>query len=157
MIEIKYSDIKKVRDELIKKQNNICPICKKRIDTPVLDHHHKKKIKGTGKIRGVLCLSCNAYIGPIENRATRHKIKQEEIPTVLRNTADYLEAEQTEFLHPSERAKKPILSKRCFNKMVKELKKCSKNKVPEYPKSGHLTKHVKKYYDKLGITPKFNK
>jgi len=157
MIQLKYSDIPKLREQLIKEQNNICPICKKELDTPVVDHHHKKKIKGTGRIRAVLCLSCNAYLGPIENRAQRHKIKQEDIPDILRNTADFFEADQTEYLHPSEQPKKPILSKRNFNKMVKAFKLISTNKVPVYPKSKHYTKEVEKYYKMVNMSPEFNK
>ncbi len=156
-IELKYSGIAKLREILREQQNNICPICGKNIVSPVLDHHHKKKLGGTGRIRGVLCLSCNAYIGPIENRASRHLIKQEEIPTVLRNTADYLEAKQTIYLHPKEKPKQKILSKRNFNKMVKKFKEISQNKVPEYPKSRHLTKSIQAYYDKTGMKPEFNK
>jgi len=154
---LKWSEIKTVRERLIIEQNNICPICKKPMEKPVLDHYHRKKLGGSGKIRGVLCFSCNAYIGPMENRAKRHYIDQGDIPTVLRNTADYLECEQSEYLHPSEKAKRPILSKRDFNRMVKKFKTISSNKPPVYPLSEHITKEVQKYYDMTGLEPKFNK
>lgn len=44
---------------IIKKQNNICPICKKKLDKGyVIDHCHK-----TTKVRGVLCRRCNTSLG----------------------------------------------------------------------------------------------
>jgi len=70
---------------------------------PVLDHSHIKRIKGTGRIRGTLCSSCNVYLAKIENNATRYGIKQTVIPLVLRNIADYLELPVTPYIHPSEK------------------------------------------------------
>lgn len=44
---------------LRKKQKNCCEICRKQFDkTPHVDHSHK-----TGKVRGLLCLTCNAGLG----------------------------------------------------------------------------------------------
>jgi hypothetical protein len=42
---------------LIDAQGGICPICRRRPATQV-DHDHK-----TGRVRGVLCLYCNAAMG----------------------------------------------------------------------------------------------
>ncbi|MET7797578.1 endonuclease VII domain-containing protein [Streptomyces decoyicus] len=62
------------RDALIKEQRWMCPIC---LDaSPVqVDHDHE-----TGKVRGVLCFSCNAALGQFKDR-----------PDVLRRAAEYLE------------------------------------------------------------------
>lgn len=62
------------RDAMIKEQFGICPIC---LDpAPVhVDHDHR-----TGKVRGVLCFSCNAALGQFKDR-----------PDVLRRAAEYLE------------------------------------------------------------------
>lgn len=54
-------------DALILKQNNQCAICGITFDdstkklTPHIDHDHK-----TGRVRGVLCSSCNASLGHVE-------------------------------------------------------------------------------------------
>lgn len=41
--------------------NRICNICGKKLVRPHIDHNHK-----TGKVRGVLCFSCNAGIGHLQ-------------------------------------------------------------------------------------------
>lgn len=54
---------------LKKKQNNRCKICNKRLPLCV-DHSHK-----TGRVRSLVCKSCNWLIGRVENNKTKvHKI-----------------------------------------------------------------------------------
>jgi hypothetical protein len=48
-------------DELTELQGGLCAICRKRSATQV-DHDHS-----TGKVRGVLCLECNAAIGAFKD------------------------------------------------------------------------------------------
>jgi Recombination endonuclease VII len=65
---------------LLKKQNNACAICKKpergkRFKRLSVDHDHE-----TGKVRGLLCSSCNRSLGLME-----------EDPKALRAAARYLE------------------------------------------------------------------
>ena len=43
---------------MILKQNNKCKICECEMDTPQVDHNHS-----TGKIRALLCRSCNTSLG----------------------------------------------------------------------------------------------
>lgn len=69
---IRYATSKyglKIEDyyDLLNKQDNKCAICKK-IECPTgrnfaIDHDHE-----TGKIRGLLCLNCNANLGWLENQ-----------------------------------------------------------------------------------------
>ena len=52
-------------NELKKKQNNLCRICKKlniRGRELAIDHDHK-----TGKVRGLLCTNCNLTLGLIKD------------------------------------------------------------------------------------------
>lgn len=66
------------RDELIKKQENKCAICKGELPLHT-DHCHK-----TGKVRGMLCSNCNTLLGLSGDNAS-----------VLRAAAEYLEWHST--------------------------------------------------------------
>ncbi|MGV9425513.1 endonuclease VII domain-containing protein [Streptomyces sp. NPDC003656] len=62
------------RDELIASQGGVCCIC---LSAPPahVDHCHE-----TGRVRGVLCFSCNAALGQFKDR-----------PDVIRRAAEYVE------------------------------------------------------------------
>ncbi|MEW1645803.1 endonuclease VII domain-containing protein [Streptomyces sp. NPDC091219] len=62
------------RDELIASQGGVCCICLAVVPEHV-DHCHN-----TGRVRGVLCFSCNAALGQFKDR-----------PDVIRRAATYLE------------------------------------------------------------------
>jgi hypothetical protein len=51
---------------MLKKQNNKCLVCERsQSDFKTnfcVDHNHK-----TGRVRGLLCISCNRLVGEIEN------------------------------------------------------------------------------------------
>ena len=66
MKQLKSKEIKSLRKYILKKQKGQCWICGKIPKIACLDHHHKKKIKGTGQIRGVLCSNCNVFIAKVE-------------------------------------------------------------------------------------------
>ncbi len=151
--QLKSSEIPELKKLLLKEQNNICPICDREINAPVLDHHHKKRIKGTGLVRGILCRSCNVLLGKVENNCVRYSISQTELPNVLRNMASYLEQKQLPYMHPSEAPKKKKLTKTSYKKLVKLIN--GAQKIPEYPKSGTLTKSLRVLYEKYNLTPKF--
>lgn len=63
-------------EKMLKKQKGICPICRKQLTLkrPPVDHCHK-----TGKVRAILCNSCNWGLGHFKD----------DIPTVKR-AASYL-------------------------------------------------------------------
>ncbi|MFE9451297.1 endonuclease VII domain-containing protein [Streptomyces sp. NPDC006739] len=62
------------RDELVASQGGVCCICLAAVPEHV-DHCHK-----TGRVRGVLCFSCNAALGQFKDR-----------PDVIRRAAAYVE------------------------------------------------------------------
>ena len=62
------------RDELIAGQGGVCCICLAALPEHV-DHCHE-----TGRVRGVLCFSCNAALGQFKDR-----------PDVIRRAATYVE------------------------------------------------------------------
>jgi len=148
---LKFSEIRQFREKLLKKQNGICPLCKKQIIRPSLDHEHRKKLGGSGFIRGVLCSDCNAYLGKIENNAKRYSVKLYEIPMFLENVAIYLREEHVQILHPSEKPKKRKLKKSSYNKLKKAND--GKYKLPKY--NGNMTKRISILFNKYNIEPEF--
>ena len=149
IIYIKQKDIKKVRNELLIKQNNICPICNREVVNPCLDHFHTKRINGTGLCRGVICSSCNIFLGKIENNINRCRIKYDMLSDVLKNISEYINT-STNYMHPSEiKNKKEKLSKREYNKIKKYyfVLYPKRKKMLDYPKSGYKTKEIEKILD----------
>ncbi|MGW1781006.1 endonuclease VII domain-containing protein [Streptomyces sp. NPDC002143] len=70
----KYGITEAERDELIASQRGLCCIC---LSAPAahVDHCHN-----TGRVRGVLCFSCNAALGQFKDR-----------PDAIRRAAAYVE------------------------------------------------------------------
>ncbi|WSM86340.1 endonuclease VII domain-containing protein [Actinacidiphila glaucinigra] len=70
----KYGITTAERDAMVGEQFGVCCIC---LDAPAehVDHDH-----GTGRVRGVLCFSCNAALGQFKDR-----------PDVIRRAAAYVE------------------------------------------------------------------
>jgi hypothetical protein len=87
------ADVKKVRELLTKEQFNTCAVTG--LDIPVkqhvLDHAHDE----TQFVRGVLHRQVNAFLGKSENAFTRLIAwwYPNDLPTLLRECADYLEKE----------------------------------------------------------------
>lgn len=129
-----------IRESLLKK-SNICPICNRPINSPVVDHEHKAKIKGSGRIRDNICSGCNVFIAKAENNCKRFGISLEELPTVLKNVSSYFAEQQYNIIHYTDKDKRPVLSKTLANKILKfwEMLYPGKRKL-KFPKSGVLTK-----------------
>lgn len=88
------ADVQKVREQLIKEQNNKCLVTGLEIPVKqhVLDHAHDD----TQLVRGVLHRQVNAFLGKAENAYTR-LIKwwyPNDLSTLLRECADYLDKEK---------------------------------------------------------------
>ena len=143
------TSVRLIRESFLKK-SCICPICNKEIVSPVLDHQHKKKVRGTGRIRNNICSNCNVFIAKTENNCTRFKIAQEELPEVLKNISDYFGAQQYNIVHYTDKESRPTLSKIQANKVLKywEYLYPGKKKLL-YPKSGVLTKDWEEALKKL--------
>ena len=143
------TSVRLIRESLLKK-SCICPICNKEIINPVVDHQHKKKVRGTGRIRNNICSNCNVFIAKTENNCTRFKIAQEELPEVLKNISEYFGAQQYNIIHYTDKESRPTLSKIQSNKVLKywEYLYPGKKKL-KYPKSGVLTKDWEEALKKL--------
>jgi len=138
-----HKQLSLIREHLLKKQKGKCAICDRKAVRPVVDHHHKKKVMGSGKIRGVLCATCNTFLARIENNFKRHLIPEKLLPECIRHLADYIEQKTTNWIHPSEKPKVKKLGKRVFQAIAKAHAEASpKAKKLEYPKSGKPTKRL---------------
>lgn len=120
LVNMKTKDIKPLKEKIWKENGKICPILGKPIplDKMVLDHKHKLKSEAPDEVRGAireaLEFRTNALAGKIENGFKRFgldKIPDYDLPTFLRNMANYLEngsyCEETEdskiyYTHPRE-------------------------------------------------------
>ena len=144
---------------LLKKQKGICPICTNKITRPVLDHQHKKRIHGTGQIRGVICSSCNVFLAKAENNSVRYGITTVNLPKILRNLADYLEKPHLPYMHPSEKEKPSIITKNSYKKLhklfINHYSEKEWHKFPAYPKTGKMTVGLKKLYDIFKLEPEY--
>ena len=156
---LKNSDIANLRSKLLIKQNNFCPICNTKIKPgdENLDHDHD-----TGKIRGVLCRTCNSGIeGAFRGKWVRSGLsKKISLEELLLNLYNYLSKDHFPILHPTHAPKPNKLMKRSYNSLKKEVNKCNSYlkkpiKMPDYPRSGRLTKKLKELYNKMGIYPEF--
>ena len=98
---IKFTEIKTIREQMTKEQDNKCGVCEEKIDFACLDHNHN-----TGHIRKVLCRGCNCFLGKIENNLIRNKITGNKLKIIIKNLADYM-LYKTDMIHPTYKDKKP--------------------------------------------------
>lgn len=160
--QLKAKEVKSLRTYIHKKQGLKCLICKKYTNKPVLDHHHKKRVKGTGQVRGVLCPTCNVFLAKSENNCKRYLISNEELSAILRNMADYLDKKQYPYLHPSEAPPIPKLMVKSYNKLKKALMgtgvKCPVINIDRLKdKKQTLTKPLERAFSQAGLKPEFYK
>lgn len=114
------SDIKRVRELLIKKQKGIDPILKQPFkETVATDHDHD-----TQHIRAALNRNTNAFEGLVVNAYKRclKWLTDVPLPVILRNLADYLEADYSHMAYHTDWLKRV---KKDFGK----LKESDKDKV----------------------------
>jgi len=149
IIQLKHSDIPGIRKEVLEDQGGICQICKKLPVRPVLDHSHKKKNKGSGLVRGVLCSNCNVLLAKVENNATRYGVSNQDLPGVLSQMAHYVCMAHYPYMHPTEEPKDRTLMKSSYNEIAKLAKA-----MPGY-NNGKFTAGLKMLFKKYNITPKF--
>jgi hypothetical protein len=154
LIQLKQKDIKQLKEDLHLKQNGICPLLGVEVplDDMVLDHKHKRKAdpagpNGDGLVRGSIGRFANAIEGKISNNWKRMGLdKHTDLPTFLRNLADYLENPPCDqiYIHPSEAIKPKKLGIRAFNKINKAYQlEYPRRKALVYPKSKKPTKLIR--------------
>lgn len=168
-IPMKNKDIKNLRKKIWMQNDKKCPVLNKEIpfkDT-ALDHNHKTMTEDfqpdKGTIRTTLDFRVNSCLGKLENSVKRMGLDKDpdfDLPTFLRNQADYFEAGQyvdedgMMYLHPRELPREPDVSKRNYNRLKKLYTESgAKRKFPDYPKSKKLTKPLKELFDLFDIPP----
>jgi hypothetical protein len=157
-IQLKTSDIKTIKRELLEKQGFKDAITGKDLDEEhsVLDHQHKLRKSqpigedGAGLVRGVLDRQVNVAEGKICNALRRYCgicTVQERID-FLEKLVYYYRMYKTSYIHPSEKPSEPKVSKRLYNQKKKVYETMFNRKFPDYPKSGKMTKDLEKCWDK---------
>lgn len=165
-VELKNKDISILKKKIHKENNGVCPLLGVPVplDKTALDHIHKLKSEeydvDKGTIRNTIEFRSNAMEGKITNNwkrlfgadTSKHPV---DLPTFLRNLADYLEAgayseDDTYYIHPTEVPKAKKIKKAAYNKLKKLYK--GRAKFPEYPKSQKLTKKLEKLFSEYNIT-----
>ena len=157
-IQLKTSDIKTIKRELLEKQGFKDAITGKDLDEEhsVLDHQHKLRKSqpigedGAGLVRGVLDRQVNVAEGKICNALRRYCgicTVQERID-FLEKLVYYYRMYKTSYIHPSEKPSEPKVSKRLYNQKKKMYESKFNRKFPDYPKSGKMTKDLEKCWDK---------
>ena len=157
-IQLKTSDIKTIKRELLEKQGFKDAITGKDLDEEhsVLDHQHKLRKSqpigedGAGLVRGVLDRQVNVAEGKICNALRRYCgicTVQERID-FLERLVYYYRMYKTSYIHPSEKPSEPKVSKRLYNQKKKVYETMFNRKFPDYPKSGKMTKDLEKCWDK---------
>lgn len=162
---MKQKDIKPLKEKIWKENGRKCPVLDVEIplDKMVLDHKHKLKNELPDEVKGAIRTSLefrvNALFGKIENQMKRLGLdKDYDLPTLLRNGADYLENGSyidsgKVYIHPNEVPKEKTLGKRVFNKIAKlYLEEHPKRKPLEYPKSKKPTKLIKELAQRYKIS-----
>jgi len=137
---LESKNLKEHRENLLKEQNNICPLCGEYIekDKAALDHSHE-----TGYLRQVLHSTCNSFEGMVLHKFKRSGVhKRTDIITYMENLILYWEVDYSDNLkHPTEKKKPPTLGKREFNRINKWYKELyPKRKELSYPKTKKWTK-----------------
>lgn len=118
------ADVKHVRELLTKEQENKCLVTGLEIPAKqhVLDHAHDE----TQLVRGVLHRQVNAFLGKAENAYTRliQWWYPNDLPTLMRECADYLEREEDDRFRHNGWIKK-------INAEFNKLKESDKDKLLE--------------------------
>lgn len=143
-IQLKRSDTAKYRFKLLVEQDYKCVICQDDLrqnkSSACLDHQHRIRrsdpigLNGAGLVRGVLCRGCNRLDGIVIRGAQRCK-KSQNLPTILRSLANYLEKPNYPWIHPTEAPRPEPVSKRQYNKLKKIMKQKGLGSPMAYPKT----------------------
>lgn len=115
---LKPKEVPDYRKALLRKQNNICPLCGNviRPDQAVLDHDH-----GTGRVRAVLHRACNSSEGRILHWIRRTGTVTDPL-SFIESLAIYWTVEyEDNKLHPSHKSEEEQLAQQ-QRKRLKKLK-----------------------------------
>lgn len=117
MQRLRPKDIKPYREQYAQEQNNICPLCNKEIQDPVLEHDHK-----SGMLRGTTCRKCNSALGAIENAGKRFGIALQDLIQITKNFESHINNTKP-ILHPTYRTPE---ERKARAKARAKKKRCSK-------------------------------
>lgn len=97
--KLKTTEVKKVREELLRRQGGVCALTHYPLDPSdaVLDHCHT-----TGHIRGTIHRGANSLLGKLENNHKRYGVSKPMMFAIGRNLEAYLTRSfEANPLHPT--------------------------------------------------------
>jgi len=140
-MRLKTTQVRKLRQELLERQNHICPLCGTEIlpEEAAMDHDHDH-----GNVRQVLHRSCNQAEGRIKSWINRSRFSGDH-KVFLENLLNYLETDySTNPEHPTHLTKK-VKKFKAKNKIeqIQILKEMGID-IPEKSSKDQLTKLYRK-------------
>lgn len=170
LIPTKSKDVLPIKTKIWEMNKGICPILKVPIllDNMALDHIHKLKKEecsvDKGVVRNAIDMRANQLEGLYGKTFKRFMGNDSPIgfTEFLRNLADYIDEgafidevgeDKVSYIHYTEVPKPKKLQKACYAKLKKTYNK--KAKLPEFPKSGKLTKGLEKLFNEYNIEIKY--
>lgn len=107
-MKLKPKDIPLIRSKILKIQQNKCAICGRKNLVFCLDHDHE-----TGRIRGVLCRSCNTVEGKLRKAFIRYGLRKANVLYIawIQNLICYYSYAQYKYVHPKHKEKKNKVKK----------------------------------------------
>ena len=96
---LKVSEVKRVREELLRRQGGVCALTHYPLDPndAVLDHCHTN-----GHIRGTIHRGANSLLGKLENNHARYGVSLPQMLAMGRGLEAYLKADYSHMpLHPT--------------------------------------------------------
>lgn len=161
LIPLNERECKELKKAQWLKQGKKCSVLKREVpwEDITLDHKHKRKAEkagpyGRGLVRGILHNRVNAFEGAILRQYKKYGLTDIiPLPKLLRRLANYLDHPPIEqkYIYWTEREPAKKMSKIDFKRIIKYYPVLypKRKKLPEFPKSGKLTKELAKLLEQV--------
>jgi hypothetical protein len=120
-MQLKRTDIPRIKAELLKKQKGLCLICKRNLYDLPSKNVHLHHIHQTGEVVGVLCGNCNRFEGRVLNWYIRTGLQKTgiNIKDILIGLLEMYNKKSTNYIHPTfgKKKRRPKKKKNAIKKI----------------------------------------